>query len=394
MADNPVLSQITLPSGTTYDLKDATARAAINGIFVIAWNGTAAPTAGNIPEGVIVKYNNTNTTGTKTASADTLGKFYLVRATDQGTDQELLDIYDEYVTVQGGTASAPTYSWEKIGDTQIKLTAMVTGVTLNKQTTDFVTGYSSPGTASVIGGSATLATTYLGATASGGGVTTNAKDEVSAVTGYADPTTQSVVTGVSATTKKLETTSITGVSGSTTASKVSQGTSQTTVKGLKNPTANKNNYLLANVSVSGECLTINSKDLDTQTTTQVTINTASVTVPIAATATTVATGKVADSDANGATVATGANSSGTVQAITGLGTPSTSKVLGTNATFKFSSNQTITLAANSSTATGRVAVATGGWSNKNAQTVLTSLGTKETAKGLNDSTTITVERPS
>lgn len=29
MADNPTISQITLPNNTTYDIKDATARAAI-----------------------------------------------------------------------------------------------------------------------------------------------------------------------------------------------------------------------------------------------------------------------------------------------------------------------------------------------------------------------------
>jgi len=80
----PDISQITLPSGTTYDIKDAAARAAINGTFTIAWNGTSTPVVEDIPAGVTVKYNSTNYTGTKVADGTTLGSFYLVKAPSQG----------------------------------------------------------------------------------------------------------------------------------------------------------------------------------------------------------------------------------------------------------------------------------------------------------------------
>lgn len=61
-----------------------------------------------------------------TASKDTKGKFYFVAHSHEGEK----DIYDEYVTVVGGTSEAPTYSWEKIGNTDIDLSAYVKGSNL------------------------------------------------------------------------------------------------------------------------------------------------------------------------------------------------------------------------------------------------------------------------
>lgn len=279
MAD---ISQITVPSGNTYDIKDTVARTGISsgGTFVIAWAGGAAPTVADIPAGVVVTYNNTNYTGTRVASADDQKKFFLVAATNQGTDQETLDIYDEYVVIDNGTSANPRYSWEKIGDTQIKLTAMVTNVTLNKQTTDFVTSISNPD-----------------------------KD--------------TFLKKVTANTSKLATTTITGVSGSTTASKVSEGTSQTTAKGTGTASTSTDAWLKG-WSVSGEVLTIGGVTMDTQTTTQVNIDTASVTVPQAASnATRVATGALDATDTHGSSIATGVTISGTgytADALTSLGT--------------------------------------------------------------------------
>lgn len=50
----PDISKITLPSGTTYDIKDSVVREAIAGgvSFIIAWDGTGTPTVANIPAGV------------------------------------------------------------------------------------------------------------------------------------------------------------------------------------------------------------------------------------------------------------------------------------------------------------------------------------------------------
>lgn len=333
MAD---ISQITLPSGTTYDIKDTVARAGIasGGTFIIAWAGTSDPSSAEakakIPAGVVVKYgNNAERTGTLEASADTLKKFYLVKATDQSSNQEALDIYDEYVTVDNGENANPRYSWEKIGDTQVKLTAMVTNVTLNKQTS------------SVIGTDSTFTITQ----------------PVFKVT----PNTTYIKTSPSQ--KKLQTTSLYGVksgnNSTTTASKATAATNQTTVSGLTNSTNNSD--LLADCSVSGEVLTIKAKKISTQTTTQFTFS--DVTVPIRADeATTVADGTL---------VATSVTTNVGDTLMTG-----------------------VSLATDESNATGRVQVATGtqvtasqttnvgvAWNNKDAQTVL------------NNSTSLTVSHP-
>lgn len=127
MAD---ISKIQLPSGNVYDIKDATAREMISGgvSFIIAWDGTSTPVVANIPAGVVVKYNSTNYTGTLSTSAAQAGAFYLVKSqTQAGT---VLDAYDEYVVAGEGGSKV----WEKIGDTQIDLSDVVTGVTLNKST--------------------------------------------------------------------------------------------------------------------------------------------------------------------------------------------------------------------------------------------------------------------
>ncbi len=223
------ISKITLPSGNTYDIKDATARQMISGgvSFIIAWDGTTTPVADNIPAGVVVTYNETQYTGTLSADSATAGAFYLVKSSSTPSSQTL-DIYDEYVPI--GTAGSK--SWEKIGDTQLNLTDVVTDVTLNKQVTDVVTGYSSPTSKSVIGASATFSvtqptitvtptTTSLSATASG--ATVGANGTASAITGFGDHTTDTFVKSVSAeTNKKLVTTSITPTNGTETVSKVTQ----------------------------------------------------------------------------------------------------------------------------------------------------------------------------
>lgn len=361
------ISQITLPGGNTYDIKDSVARSAINGVFVIAWNGTGTATAANVPAGVVAG----TVTGTLAASSNTLGKFYLVKSSSV-QDPTLLDIYDEYVTVRAGTDPNYTYSWEKIGDTQIKLTAIVTDVTLNKQTTNFVTGYSNTTSANVIGANSTftvtqpvysnLSQTYLGATSAKPTVDDN--KAFNAVTGYASPSKESFVQELNVTsTNKLVTTTIKGVSGST-----SPG-------------------VLNSASVTGEVLTIGSTNL---------------TIPTAASEnTTVATGTI-NSSGGGSSVVTAVSVKTSKDALTGLGTPSTSSAMGSGATFNAPA---ITLAANSTTATGRVQVTTGkeitattnvgvAWNSKDQKSALTGLGSPSTTAGLNNNTTITVTHPS
>lgn len=217
---NPEISKIQLPSGNTYDIKDAVARQMIAGgvSFIIAWNGTSTPTVANIPEGVVIRYNDTNYTGTLEASAETIGKFYLVKSsTNIGT----LDVYDEYTTIEIGDG----YAWEKIGDTQLDLSSLgelayKDTVTLSKGSgtkvlgtgTTFANGsstvsFTSHTTKSAIGANATFSvtqptitvtpsTTKIKATASGG--TVGADGTAAAITGFGAHTTKSAL-GSSAT---------------------------------------------------------------------------------------------------------------------------------------------------------------------------------------------------
>lgn len=155
MAD---ISKITLPSGNTYDIKDAVARQAIAGgvSFIVAWNGSSTPVAANIPAGVVVTYNGTQYTGTMSAEAAEAGAFYLVNSST-----EAQDIYSEYVAI-GTTGSK---SWEKLGDTKANF-----NVTLNKGTGDQVLGEGTSFTAAdssvtFAGGSTdTFVKSYPGAT--------------------------------------------------------------------------------------------------------------------------------------------------------------------------------------------------------------------------------------
>ena len=144
MAD---ISKIKLPSGNEYDIKDAVAREMISGgiSFIIVWTATdfastTAPTAAKlatIPAGAEVAYNSgaSTATGTLTASADTKAKFYLIYSKTQAGN---VDNFNEYVTVENGS----DYIWEKIGDTQIDLSNVVTDVdiTASDKTTTTVIG--------------------------------------------------------------------------------------------------------------------------------------------------------------------------------------------------------------------------------------------------------------
>lgn len=379
MAD---ISKIKLPSGNEYDIKDAVARQMIAGgvSFNIVWTAaeyasTSAPNTAKlatIPAGVKVYYNDgaAYATGTLAASDDTIGKFYLIYSkTQAGT----LDAFDEYVTI-----GESTKTWEKIGDTLIDLSGLVTDVTLNKQT-DSVIGVdatftvtqptvalatdTTSGTGKVqVATGASGTTKYIGATATGGGAAWASKD------------TKTVVTSVTASTSNLATSSVTGVqAATTTASKATAAASQVTANGSGTATTENTDWLKG-VSVANEVLTIGAAAMDTQATTQFTFT--DVTVPIKNTATTtVATGQLV-ATGGGATIATNVSIGNSVD------------VIGSNATLT-NTQPTIALAQNDSTATGRVGVITDvsadttyikasaangsvAWNNKDAITVLTS----------------------
>lgn len=386
----PVIEQITLPSGNTYYIADREIRDVVDALsdtiaggvsYIIAWDGTAAPVVANVPEGVKIKYEGTTYTGTLTANNATPGAFYLVKSGTQagGTN----DVYDEYVPV--GNAGSKT--WEKIGDTQIDLSDIVTDVSLTKQT-DTVIGadatfkVTQPTVALATGATAgtgvvSVATGISSATATGGGAAWNSKDSKTVVTSYPG-VTGSAASSVTPTTKKLATTTVTGVSGSTTPSVVQGRTSQTTADGTGTASTTNTDWLKG-VSVSNGVLTIGAATMDTQTTysanapTQITVPTA------AASATTVATGATTTTG-TGADIVTDVEVGDTVTVLTGLGTPNTATVVGTSATF---TNTQPTITVTPST-TNLKATATGAntqWNNKDSVTVLKNTTDVNVTKG-------------
>lgn len=274
----PDISKIRLPgSNTDYDIKDAVARQMISGgvSFIIAWDGTTAPTVAQIPEGVVVTYNGTNYTGTLDADNATAGAFYLVKSATTPS-AETLDVYDEYVPV-GTTGSK---SWEKIGDTQLNLTDVVTGVSLSKQTdvvlgeaTTFTAGSSSVtftgnSTDKVLGEATTFTgvdptitvtptTTEIKATATGGGAAWNSKDQKTVVTGYTPGASNkdTFVKSVTAETgKNLVTTTITGTNGTESVSKVTKTASKLVTTTVPNVTGNTS-VTIPNVTSAGSAST-------------------------------------------------------------------------------------------------------------------------------------------
>ena len=474
--NTPVIQKIQLPSGSNpYFIADREIRDVVEAIsdtiaggvsYNIGWDGTGEPTVGNIPAGVVVTYNGTEYTGTLDANNAAPGAFYLVKSGD-----DTLDIYSEYVPV--GTTGNKT--WQKLGDTQIDLSDIVTDVTLNKQTksvigsdstftvtqptvslatestsgtgkVQVVTGVSNisasgdevsavtelgtPNTKSAIGANstftvtqptvalssntssatgrvqvvtgATASTTNIKATASGTAVNASG-DNVTVITGYDNPSTDTFVKTVSTTDKKLATTSITGVNGSTTASKATAANNQTTANGSFT-TSTSNTDVLKGISVNNGVLSFGAATLDTQTTTQFTFN--DVDVPIAAaSATTVATGKTATNDSSGDTVITAASAGSSASAVTALGTASTDSVIGTGSTFTVT-QPTVTLATDTTSGTGKVSVATGitptttylgaaasngnvAWNSKDSVTAVTGYSNVTTDNVLGTGTTIT-----
>lgn len=107
----PEISKITLPSGTSYDIKDATARSAIAKIHTFDY--IVCTQASDTPYGVTWDSGETTITGTLAAASTTMYKIYLVPQ-----DNATGDYFDEYITVN---PSGTTYQWEKFGSTQIDI---------------------------------------------------------------------------------------------------------------------------------------------------------------------------------------------------------------------------------------------------------------------------------
>lgn len=110
MAD---ISKIVLPSGSSYDIKDAAARDAIAKIN--SFDYTICKDAATTPKGVKWFQGELQITGTLEAAATTKSKIYLVPAKNASGDS---NVFAEYITVE---ATEGVYTWELFGDTEIRL---------------------------------------------------------------------------------------------------------------------------------------------------------------------------------------------------------------------------------------------------------------------------------
>ena len=377
MAD---ISKITLPSGNTYNIKDAVAREAIAGgvSFIISWNGSTTPVPANIPAGVVVTYNGTDYTGTLAANAAQPGAFYLVKSS---TQKDTLDVYDEYVAV-GATGSK---TWERLGDTQISLSDLG-GLAYKDNATGTATARSSAvtfagsTTATDLGSDATFTTTVTPSTtnikATASGVAVGANGTAAAITGFGTHSTETFVKSVSAdTTKKLVTTTVPNVTGNTNVSipnVTSVGSASTWAFNM-------------GTGDDDETLIISGAN-STAPTLGTALSASRVTL---GTAKTVATGE-ATTSGSGSAIVTDVTIGDSAAAITALGTPTTSNCL-TGVTV--TSQPTVSLATGATAGTGVISVATGITSattttnNKDEVTAVTNVGTG-TAAG--QSVTITV----
>lgn len=386
----PVIDRITLPSGNTYyiadreirDVVDTLSQAIAGGVsFVIAWDGTSAPVVANIPAGVVVTYEGTDYTGTLSTSSAQAGAFYLVKSATQAGGA--LDKYDEYVPV--GAEGSKT--WEKVGDTQLDLTNVVTGVSLTKQTdtvigTDATFTITQPTVELSTGATAgtgviSVATGITSANATGGGAAWNSKDQKTVITSYPG-VTGSAASSVTPTTKKLATTTVTGVSGSTTPDVVKTRSSQTTATGAGTSSSTNTDWLKG-VSVSNGVLSIGAATMDTQTTYSAGAPSA-ITIPTAAAnATTVATGSVTTTG-SGADIVTDVEVGDTITVLTGLGTPNTANVIGSSATFT-NTQPTITVTPTTTNIKATASGANTQWNNKDSVTVLKDTTDVNVTKG-------------
>ena len=143
-------------NNVVYDLKDATARSnvetllgthTLSALGDAAWKAVASEISGTgLVEASVVKsyvdsavaaipeFDVVVVTELPTASDKTFHKIYLIaQSSTTGSN-----IYDEYITVRSGTKGSYTYSWEKIGSTDIDIsskvdkTTTICGITLEK----------------------------------------------------------------------------------------------------------------------------------------------------------------------------------------------------------------------------------------------------------------------
>lgn len=392
----PDISKITLPSGTTYNIKDAGARELIEQLSgSTAYLGiTTTPLYDECTTSTISV--NGEDISVSNGNIAIYGKrefiFDGTKWSEFG-DLELLNVTTTTANVFGiGTSFAGNES-------NVTFTGGANDVVLGEGTTFALASgavtHGSPSVDAVLGNdtifsassqTVTLGDTkkYLTATASGAGASWNNKNQKTVVTGYASPITDTFVKEVDVVTgNKLVTTSIVPTDGTETVSKVTQTVSKLTTTSVPNVTSNANKTIeFAMGGTDGETLIIsgsgfgtgNSANTYTASLTglgsSITVATGGVaangsgtdivtgisisdkTVAKVGSAVTVATGATA-ANGTGDAIVSGVTVSSSGPAITGLGTASTAEVIGASSTFT-NDQPTITLTANATNVSGSV----------------------------------------
>ena len=392
----PDISKITLPSGSTYNLKDEGARELIRNL-----------------SGSTAYVGITTTPLYDECTTDTIQ----INGSDIEVSNGNIAIYAKREFIFDGT------KWNEFGDLEqlqaqlaksnvfgtgttfagnesnVTFTGTTSDTALGESTTFTLTNgtvtHGTPTTTSVLGSNTTFTassqtvhlgdtTKYLTASASGGGTSWNSQDLRPVVTDYPSPTTDTFVKTVTVTTgKNLVTTQIVPTNGSETVSKVTRTVSRLSTTTIPNVTSNTNKTIEFSVGGNdGETLIIAGTGFGSQDT----ANTYTASLTGLGAAITAATGAVANDGAgvevvtgvtisdksvakvgSAVTVATGATdelgtgdaivsgvtvgTSGT--AITSLGSPSTINVIGPDSTFN-NVQPNIALTANGTNDTGRI----------------------------------------
>lgn len=352
MADLPEISKITLPTGTTYRIKDEVARQGMSGAIVLRGTTTTALTDGATTNPITL--DTTPPTEYTAVANDAVfygNKEFVFDGTNWHEFGDMSGVRNMGKVDQGTVTIKPKGS---NSSSAVSFGAHTTATVLKSTVTATVP-------------KVTSTTKYLTASASGTavGVATSG----SAITSLGDASTDTFVKSYPGATSKLETTTVTGVSGSTTASKATAGTAKnvattgTAVTVASGSLGTETSTRTANTpmwgaSVSNETLSFTFKPISTTSVTPAVANGtitpytfADVTVPKAASAaTTVATGSLA-ANGSGSSVMTGLGTATTGNAVTGYTEPSTETFA---KTVSVTTQPTISLSAGASTSTGAV----------------------------------------
>ena len=389
------ISKITLPSGSTYNIKDAGARQLIESL-----SGSTAFLG--ITTTPLYDQCTTSSITVNDASVEVMngniaiyGKrefIYDGTKWNEFGDLELVDVTTDSRNVFG---TSTTFQGNQ---SNVTFTGGSSDVVLGEDTTFTLTNgsvtHGAPTVDAVLGTGTTFSAgsqtvtlgdtkKYLSAGASGGGTSWNSKDQKTAVTGYSSPTTDIFVKEVEVVSgNKLVTTSIVPTNGTESVSKVTRTASKLATTTIPNVTSNadktitfsmgtgdnsetliisgtgfpaNSNTYTASLTALGTAITaatggVAANGAGTNIVTDVTIN--DVTVAKAGSAVTVATGAT-DANGGGDSIVSGVTVKSSAAALTGLGDPEVAYVIGASSTFT-NTQPTITLTANASNNTGRI----------------------------------------